>query len=195
MNRLVKSVLLSGAVGMSLLVAGAGGARADIIPKLVGSPTADGTDFKWTYDAILRSDQYLAPGNFFTIYDFFGYTGVHSEPTNWTLFAENVSTPPPFTVPPDSTGIVNLRWVWDGPGNIVPPVSGQDFDLGSFTADSTTNLKILTAFASEGVKIEDNTTVGNAGWVTGPAVPEPCTLALLGLGAAPLAFRRRSRKA
>jgi hypothetical protein len=197
MTRLFKTLLVAGTVGMGLLTVGAGGARADIVPKLVGSPTVDGSNFTWTYDAILRSDQYLVPGNFFTIYDFAGYTGVHSEPTGWSLFAENSSTPPPFTTPPDNAGIINLRWVWEGPGNIVPPVAGQDFDLGDFTADSTFNQEGLTAFASAGIDSDTNTVIGNAGWAVTPVVPEPCTMALLGLGGLPLlgGLRRRSRKA
>jgi hypothetical protein len=197
MTRLFKTLLVAGTVGMGLLTVGAGGARADIVPKLVGSPTVDGSNFTWTYDAILRSDQYLVPGNFFTIYDFAGYTGVHSQPVGWSLFAENSSTPPPFTIPPDNAGIINLRWVWEGPGNIVPPTPGQDFDLGDFTADSTFSQEGLTAFASAGVDSDTNTVIGNAGWAVTPVVPEPCTMALLGLGGLPLlgGLRRRSRKA
>jgi hypothetical protein len=196
MTRLNKTLLLAGTVAIGLLAVGAGGARADIVPKLVGSPTVDGSNFTWTYDAILRSDQYLVPGNFFTIYDFAGYTGVHSQPVGWSLFAENSSTPPPFTIPPDNAGIINLRWVWNGPGDIVPPAAGQDVDLGDFTADSTFSQKGLTAFASEGIDNSTNTVIGNAGWAVTPVVPEPCTMALLGLGGLPLlgGLRRRSRK-
>ena len=85
MTRLMKTLLLAGTVGMGLLAMGSGAARADIVPVLgVGddapSPSPSAGGFTWTYDAILHSEQKVQTGDFFTIYDFFGYTGVHSEP-------------------------------------------------------------------------------------------------------------------
>ena len=58
----------------------------------------------------------------------------------------------------------------------------------------------LSSFAAEATEQSGFTAgskVDNFGWTGSPApvTPEPCTLALLGLGAAPLALRRRSRKA
>jgi hypothetical protein len=202
MTRLFKSVVLAGTVGMGLLSLSVTPVRADIVPVLgadddAPSPSPSAGGFTWTYDAILHSEQKVQTGDFFTIYDFFGYTGVHSEPAGWSLTAANVTTPPPFVFPPDSTGIVNLKWIYTGMAEITTPMVGQDLDMGDFSAESTTNLATKTDFASQGTSIADGTKIGNAGWISGPAVPEPCTLALLGLGGAPLlgSLRRRSRKA
>src|SRR5438552_2623385 len=92
MTRLFKSVVLAGTVGMGLLSLGVTPVRADIVPVLgVGddapSPSPSAGGFTWTYDAILHSEQKVQTGDFFTIYDFFGYTGVHSEPAGWSLTA------------------------------------------------------------------------------------------------------------
>src|SRR5712691_2646935 len=115
MTRLFKNVLLAGTVGMSVLAMGGGAARADIIPSLVtGSPTGSGP-YTYTYDANLTLQQRLVSGNFFTIYDFAGFTGTHSQPLNWMFSSALIGTTPSTVLPVDSGAQPNLTWTYTGP--------------------------------------------------------------------------------
>ena len=198
MTRLIKSLLLTGTVGMGMLAVGAGAARADIVPSLNTAPVASSGGYTWSYDAILHPDQRVVPGSFFTIYDFGGFTGVHSEPVGWSFSSSNLTPAPAGVVPTDLAGVPNLTWTWTG-SPIIPPGPLTAVDLGLFKAESTVNSPTLANFTGLGTKnggSTDGTPIANIGSTTVPTtVPEPCTMALLGLGAAPLALRRRGRKA
>jgi hypothetical protein len=196
MTRLIKTLLVTGTVGLSMLAMGGGAARADIIPSLVaGSPSGSGP-FTYTYDSVLTMDQRLVSGSFFTIYDFQGFTGTHSQPVNWSFSSALIGLTPATVIVPDSGSLPNLTWTYTGPNTVAGPM-----DLGLFTADSTLNQTILGRFSGEGIKVDDSqpdngTLLDNDGFVAVPFVPEPCTMALLGLGMAPLVggLRRRGRK-
>ena len=204
MNRLVKSALLCTAVGIGLL--GAGAVHADIVPQIGPSDVTlqlDG-NYKWDYHGELNPAQKVVKGDFFTIYDFSGFVaGTNLQPSDWAFSSSNTGVTPTGLLPlinipggiPDSPGIPNLTWTYTGSGQIAGPA-----DLGIFSAESAFGNETLSAFSAEATQQEGFTAeskVDNFGWTGTPApvVPEPCTLALLGLGAAPLALRRRSRKA
>src|SRR6516225_27725 len=73
-KKLVLGGLLAGAASLWV---GAGPARAEIRLSLeAGSPTMEGSNFRWTYDVFLRPASELDsagggrnPGNFVTLYD------------------------------------------------------------------------------------------------------------------------------
>src|SRR5712692_1080020 len=150
MTRLIKTLLVTGTVGLSLLAMGGGAARADIIPLLVaGSPTGSGP-FTYTYDVMLTNDQRLVSGSFFTIYDFSEFTGTHSEPANWSFSSAPIGLTPATVIVPDSGALPNLTWTYTGPNTPAGPM-----DLGLFTADSKLNQTILGRFSGEGIKVDD----------------------------------------
>ena len=199
MTRLIKSLLLTGTVGMSLLSLGAGTAHAHVLPSLE-SISGVGPNYTYTYDAALDSLQRIENDDYFTIYDFAGYVpGSIAGPAGWNATAQLVGITPGDVLPADDPGLWNLTWTRTG-GEILTTPLGWDLGDG-FTADSTLNHTITGTFVGSATRDHGPlalSKISNIGdiEVPGPAssTPEPCTLALLGLGAAPLALRRRSRK-
>jgi hypothetical protein len=196
MLRYVKSVMLVGGIGAMLAMGS--GVRADIIPTLM-SVTPEGGNYRWTYSVNVTVDEKVKTGNFFTIYDFDGLILPPSttQPAGWTFSHALLGVTPAKVLPDDASNIENLTWTYSGMD------LGPDANLGSFSALSKFDLVRMDDFAAEATKWApgeaghnkpiDN--VGSVGVPTNP-VPEPCSMALLGLGAAPLLrLRRRNRKA
>jgi hypothetical protein len=200
MTRLIKSLLLTGTVGVGLLAVGAGTAHAHVLPSLE-SVTTDGPNFKYTYDVQLDALQRLEDADYFTIYDFAGYVPSSIvAPAGWSASVQLVGVTPSDVLPVDDPGLWNLTWTRTG-GEVLTTPTGVDLGDG-FTADSTINQTITGTFVGRATRdsgplaLSKISNIGDV-QIPGPAseTPEPCTLALLGLGAAPLALRRRSRKA
>ena len=203
MTRLIKS-LLTGIVGMGIVSASAGAARASIVPTLTTITPLGGSTFRWSYEGSLNPAEKVVAGDAFTIYDFTGFvSGSDLEPAGWSFNSSNSGVTPTGLLPlvnipggiTDNPGIPNLTWTYTGATAIAGPA-----DLGAFSAVSIYDSTKVTPFSSETTEQAGFTAgskVDNFGWTATPApvTPEPCTLALLGLGIVPLALRRRSRKA
>src|SRR6266478_3015830 len=128
---------------LAILAVAVQAARADIAVDFV-SVTGSGP-FTWTYDATLQpgSEVTVAPipapantSNFFTIYDFAGFTGVQTHPVGWAFSTALVGQTPAGTAPSDSPTVLNLTWTYVGPPaeNEGSPTTATD--LGLFTAGS-----------------------------------------------------------
>jgi hypothetical protein len=196
-------------IAAAALAMAAASAQANIIPILVGdAPTANGDGtFSFTYQTTLASDQALRSGDFFTIYDFAGFTGFGTLPTGWMGSTANVGPTPPNVMPRDDPAITNISFTYTGP-DINYPASGAgvETNLGTVTAISTFGGVGLDFFAGQGTKnqgVGKGTKVSNIGQTavpisgggSGQGVPEPSSWAMLlaGFGLLGMTARRSNR--
>ena len=185
-----------------LALGAANAAQADIIPSLMmGSPVQVGTLFRYDYSATLAADQQIETGNYFTIFDFGGFSGFGTVGTGFTATSAFLGVTPNNVIPADSASILNATFTYNGPTLNNPPAGGQgvSVELGTFQIFSTLNTpSALLNFVSRGVKNNGpaaGTTVSNVGFVAGPgAIPEPSVWAMLliGFGAIGISARRRN---
>jgi len=184
---------------MGLLAAGSA-ARADILPGL-GDPTVislGGGLFQYDYHPFVSSTQRVETGDFFTIYDFPGLTmALAPIGSGWAPSIQFTGITP-LVIPIDNPAIKNVTFTYTGP-NIV----GQA-NLGIFSLVSTYTNPVfqMRNRGGRGTDIDSGFKNANLSNVKVPTTapnptPEPGTMALLGLGAAPLLgkLRRRFRKA
>jgi hypothetical protein len=193
---------------LGCMLAGTPDAKADIIVEF--NNISGVGPFTWAYDAKVTPGESVwsagadpgtttnggpgSPSNaykdYFTIYDFYGFTGAHSEPANWTFQATPIGSTPENVSPVD-TGTVNLTWFYTGPEIMAGPTTSAP--LGLFTAGSVFNL--INAFGEYAASATNRTTdmFGNPTQVWGttdnkvtslnlPAIPEPSSMLLLGTG-------------
>ncbi len=198
MFKFAKTLMMVGGLGLGLLAANAP-AKADIIPTTASLPTPTVGGYLWEFNAQLTGHQFMMAGDFFTIYDFAGFVPASNiEPTNWAFSSALVGVTPGGLGVVDNASLPNLTWTYTGPATSNGPTN-----LGLFKAISTYNTpgtgnygamaRLYSPFFQE---VHGDPTM-NKGPIAVPVVPEPGTMALLGLGAAPLIgrLRRRSRKA
>ena len=186
-----------------LALGAANAAQADIIPSLtVGSPVQVGSLFRYDYTATLAADQQLQSGNFFTIYDFQGFTNFGTVAANFSPSSQFTGITPNDVIPADNAGILNISFVYSGPTLNNPPAGGQgvSVELGTFQVFSTLNQGAqLLNFASRAIKNNGDSagsTVSNVGFTSGPgAVPEPSVWAMLLVGFGAIGYSARRRNA
>src|SRR5207248_2753531 len=91
--------------------------------------------------------------DYFTVYDFNGYNGTHTEPGGWALsvLGGNLGSTPGSVVPvpADSATLPNLTWYRTGTSTINGPVANiSGFSAGTTIGSTTTQV----AFASDVTK-------------------------------------------
>jgi hypothetical protein len=202
----MKLRLAAAAAAATLAVMMSGAAQASVIPVL-DSVTADGSNWKFSYDGQLAPDQGVTFGNKLVIVDFTGYvTG--SVGTSLANVSASVSNTlpagmlldPGFT---DNPTIPDLVFTYTGPDYRTsggPYPSQTDF-TGLF-ADSIFRTITTGSFSAVAVKnsgSETGTTTYNVGEVAVPlasGVPEPGAWAMMLAGFFGIGFvLRGSRKA
>jgi hypothetical protein len=192
----MKRLLFAAAAALAI----AGGAQASITPAL-GSITADGSNFLFSYTATLSGDEGLTSGSKLVIFDFAGYVpgSISSGSANilaTTELSSNFNT---------GTGGVQINPMFtDDPTipNLVFTYTGADFQttagpftpvlLGGFTAESTLGGLVLDGFSARAISNSgmgtvgtdsfNNGAVGVAAAIVSGGIPEPAAWSMLIMG-------------
>lgn len=168
--------------------------QAGLLPVNV-TITKDTSNYRYSYGVVLTSDSTLKNGDFFTIYDFQGLqAGTNTQPDGFTFSSATVGPTPGGTIPSDNASLDNVTWTYNGPDTVV----GQT-GLGNFMVQSQYGVTTEGVFTSMTHRQVDGQTDANITETevpvpVGPSVPEPTTLALVGIGLPLAGFMRYLRR-
>jgi len=183
MRRYGKTHLLAAAiVGLATLLGATQNAQAGF--TIVLASVSGAGPFTYNYTATIATGDVINSGDFFRIYDFFGYVpGSITGPAGWVATtALSNPTPPPNVLIPlgDDPAVPNLIWTYTG-APIVGPTT-----LLNFTANSTLNFlgfeKNYVGRNTQGGGPTAGQPVDSVGNVRVPGVPEPASVISTGLG-------------
>jgi len=173
--------------GAGLLGAGASDARAGFTITLdVGSPTGSGP-YTYNYTATIPDGDEIRNGDFFRIYDFYGYvSGSISAPSGWLPTVQNAtSTPPPNVILShgDDPNVPNLIFTYNPTVVVTGPTSISGFRAqSSFPLPPGGTIKDFVGRDTKSTGPTAGTPVDSIGDVRVPAVPEPTSVLSSGLG-------------
>jgi len=196
----------------ALLIIGASAAKANTITVTAGTISGGVFNYMISEDSAGRiSDTGLVPNvastpfvsagtlydDYFTIYDFTGFTGAHTEPAGWAFLSQNTGPTDSNIVAGDSATIPNLTWYYIGAAPLVGPMS-----ISGFSATSTlTGISALGGqWSSEDTQnggADDGTTNAATGKVATPGTSVPdagSTLLLLGVSLLGMGWQARRRR-
>jgi len=186
-----RRVALAALTFLAFAVVPAANSRAGVLAVYESTtPTIDG--HLWTYRVSVPAEIRVQAGDFFTIYDFAGFDGMHNEPANWVFSSAPVGPVPVLiAVPGDDPAIPNLTWQYTG----TTPIVGEMLDIGDFRAESTFPFtpNATDWFASQATRASGNlagTPVSNLAVMPVP-VPEPALVGVMAIGAMMMLGRRR----
>lgn len=176
-------MVLGAIFGLSLI---GGTAQAGLLPTNF-DVKAEGGNFRYVYSVTLTDNEELRPGDYFTIYDFYGYVdGSVTVPDTlpWKVTQNFTGVTPSGIAPIDDPSIMNFTFTYVGDEVIPGPVGLGDFTLvskigtsvdGDYFTSRTHRLdgKFVHQLTPARVPVKND---------DGVTVPEPTSLALLGLG-------------
>jgi hypothetical protein len=173
-------------------------AHASITPTWISTTAIGGGLYDFTYYATLSADQSLAATDYFTIYDFVGFSGFGATPADWTPTSQLTGITPATTLPNDDAAVPNVSFIYTGAtiNAVADPVA---INLGLFHVLSRynkLNFDDFTSFAqrNNGERIgSDVATIGTDAVIV-PGIPEPATWSIMiaGLAMTGAAMRRRT---
>ncbi len=177
------------------------GITVTLDPGVTPNPSGTGGagPFGYSYDIGITPSDSIVTGDFFRIYDFLGYDGVSSSPADWTLtVTDSNPVPPPNVILShgDDPTVENLTWTYTGTTTITGATTIPGFNAESVD-DLLGGLKDYVGRDTQATGPTAGSNVDSVGSVQVPGlpqgVPEPASLAVLGLGSL-LMLRRRSAR-
>lgn len=188
------NLLAVAVVGLATLI-GASQAKAGFTITL---DTVGGAGpFTWSYRAQINAGDEIRTGDFFRIYDFYGYVpGSIVAPAGWTASVALLNpTPPPNVLVPlgDDAAVFNLIWTYTGTATIAGPTTLFGFSAQSLYSASSNNQKNYVGRNTQASGPNAGQAVDVVGNVTVPNVPEPTSMISLGLGIVALGFYARRK--
>lgn len=166
---------------LSVCLAFAVCADADLVTPLLTSVTPDGSNFAFNY-SFAEAQGVLTPGSFVTFYDIAGFVSASSSNPFWAHSVQLLGITPADVTPPDSPLLTNATFVYTGPKIIVPTFSLISGDFEIVSSDGRTVLPSVFNVTSQDSQL-DGDLEGHIGTVAVPGpIPEPSTLGLFSVG-------------